>query len=224
MTYIVKAFILLSFFLLGMTFVNAGFEDDAMAYVRQDFPGQDIRLVWDYPDRVAKLPLGVKITSYKNIGQNRVQFNLEGQEQTIAAQIDSWVEVPTLRAPMAKGSIIREDDIVMQKSSLTSLKPDVVLKKEELIGKAPKAHIQPAMQAIKSSDLISPVVVKRDAVVTIIYRTPSITLTTKAKALKDGAVGDKITFEVVKPKNQKKHIEAVIVDQDTAEVKVTQVA
>ena len=223
-----KTFFRLFFCVLGVgfltgNFAHASFEKDAMAYVRQDITSGDLRLLWEYPDRVARLPVGIKITSYKNIGQNRVQFTLEGEQDPVSARLDFWMEVPMLKTPSAKGSILEEDNIVMQKVSLLSLAPDVIVKKEDLVGKAPKSKILQAMQTIQSSDLITPFVVKRGDTVTVIYRTPALVLTTKAKALKDGVVGEILTFEVKKQKNGNKHIEAVIVDQDKAEVKVTQV-
>lgn len=214
--------VLVAGFLTG-NFAHGSFEKDAMAYVRQDTTSQDLRLLWEYPDRVARLPVGIKITSYTNLGQNRVQFTLEGQQDPVSARLDFWMEVPMLRMPAAKGSILEEDNIVMQKVSLLSLAPDVIVKKEDLVGKAPKSKLLQAMQPIQSSDLITPFVVKRGDTVTVIYRTPTLVLTTKAKALKDGVVGETLTFEVKKQKNGNKHIEAVIVDQDKAEVKVTQV-
>lgn len=230
MLILLRLFIMGVFFIVGMSYARAGFEEDVRAYLSQDFQGQDVRMHWDHPDRIGKLPVGVKITAYENLGGGRVQFRVEGQDHPLLGKADFMVDVPTLRAPFAKGSVIREEDIIMQKMPMSQVPGDAVLQSNMLIGKAPKNTVQPALTAIKSDDLIAPKVIKQNDIVTVIYKSQSLTLATKGKALKGGSVGDRVSFEIQKhnaPENQKhikKYIDAVVVDGDTAIVKVAEIS
>lgn len=211
------------FLVLGMSVARAGFEEDVHAYIAQDFSGQEVKVIWDHPDRIQKLPIGVKITNYQNLGSGRVQFSVEHVSQSLSGKVDFLVEVPTLRMAFSKASPIRAEDIVMQKISASTLPQGVVLQSSALIGKAPKEHVHPALTPIKMDSLMTPKVVKTGDILTIVYKSQAMTLTTKGKALKDAAVGERISLEIQKNttshKQQKKHIDAVVIDADTAFIK-----
>lgn len=200
----------------------ATFEEDAKKYIAQDFPSQDVRIVWDHPDKIEKLPVGLSILSYTKLNPQRVEFKLEGQEKTLCARIETLVEVPTLNSPLSKNSLIQENDIVMLKIPLSSLTEDVVLKTSDLLGKAPKHKIQAPHIPLHLNDLIAPTVVKRGEIMNISYQSPHMHILTKGKAMKDGKMGEKITLELInKDQKDKKTVEVTILSHDTAIIKVT---
>ena len=218
-----KALVIGLFFILGISVVYAGFEEDVHVYIAQDFPGQEAKVIWDHPDRVQKLPIGVKITDYQNLGGGRIQFSVEHVSHPLSGKVDFLVEVPTLRIALSKASPIRAEDIVMQKISASKLPHGVVLQASSLVGKAPKEHIQTALTPIKMDSLMTPKVVKTGDVLTIVYKSQAMTLTTKGKVLKDAAVGERVPLEIQRNttshKQQKKLVDAVVIDADTALIK-----
>ena len=218
-----RVFILL---FMGGGYAYASFEDDVQAYLTQDFPGQNVRVVWEKPDVLSKLPLGLSIEKYTKYDGEKVSFQLEGQDKPILGKVEVMVDIPVLKNPMAKGSIITEDDIAFQCVPLSTLPGDAILHKEMLFGKAPKDKVHPPRTPVRTQDLAAPKVIKRGDVVNVLYQSAHMELRTKAKAMKDGMAGERISLEIQKNSQNlgvykdKKTIDAVVQDAHTVFVKV----
>jgi|GEM_PF-4329721 len=196
---------------------SALFLEKATALVQKDFLGQEVRLSLDYPERLQHLKGHEEIIDYKNLGQGRVQFRLVGDEKPITAKVDILIAVPVLSKPVSSASVIEESDLVLQKMPASQINGSPILKAQDLIGKKPKGKVIPAMTTIQAGDIEAPIVIKRDSLVRLFYSVGTLELTAQVKALKDGAAGQRITFETTG--KIKKQIDAVVVDSNRAEVR-----
>lgn len=136
-------------------------------------------------------------------------------------QIDGMLQL-ILDIPIATRMIhsdeeITESDITWQKIPLSKIASDIVQKKEDIIGKTPSNQpIKPGI-LIRKSELKSPIVIKRNDTVTIVYRDEGLILSTIGEAKQDGAKGDLIGF--ILP-GSKKTIQAQIKGKGQAEFQV----
>ncbi|MBX9977432.1 MAG: flagellar basal body P-ring formation chaperone FlgA [Alphaproteobacteria bacterium] len=219
---IIKCFLM---FILSLLFTESdadasfnatSFEENIKRYAEKDYPGQDLSIIFDYPDTLKKVPNHPTITTYKNLGQGRIQIRVKDVSDPISAKIDFLVDVPVLNKPLSPSHLIEASDIVMTKVGLASLNGSYALHVEDLVGKKSRQKVLGAMTPIQTTDLMAPLVIKRDALVRIIYHAGNLSISSQGKALKDGAVGQRVTFEV--GKSAKKVIEAVVVDAHTAEI------
>ncbi len=204
-------------FVLPSFDAESNFEEEAKNHVKNDYPGQEIQLVFDHLQPLRKLlEENRDLTSYKNLGQGRVQFTAKGMDKPLTAKVNFLVSVPVLNKPLSPHHVIQADDVVLMKVLLSSLKGSYVFRAEELIGKQSRQKVLGVLTPIQTTDIIAPIAVKREGITRILYRTGNLTLITRARALKDGAVGQRIIFETMG--NVKKVLEATVVDAHTAEI------
>jgi flagella basal body P-ring formation protein FlgA len=124
--------------------------------------------------------------------------------------------VPVLLHPLAPNSVISVSDIVEKTIPKRDLRAGTILSAAELAGLSPKRTLQ-AGQAISALDVSLPLLVKRNELVTVIYRNGPVMLSTKARALANGARGETVTMMNI---NSKKPFDARITGPQQAEVLV----
>ncbi|HZH27264.1 MAG TPA: flagellar basal body P-ring formation chaperone FlgA [Azospirillaceae bacterium] len=111
--------------------------------------------------------------------------------QQVTGRIVSVVDVPVLARRMSSGEVITVKDVdwiqVREDRSLA----DAVLDVEQLIGQAPRRVIA-AGQPIRGRDLQTPIVVARNAPVSMVYEAQNLTLIARGRATQDGAIGETI--------------------------------
>lgn len=112
--------------------------------------------------------------------------------------------VPT-RA-IARGDIIRSDDLVLERRPKADVAGDVVAAPAEAVGRAARQALRQG-QPIRRPDLMKPELVKRDDSVALVYDAPGIMLTTRGKALESGGEGDVVN--VLNPQT-KRTIQGVV--------------
>lgn len=124
------------------------------------------------------------------------------------------VRVPVAKFQMSGSNVISENDLTEIKMPKQQLRGDIFLQKKDLIGMTAKRSLQ-ANQVISKSDVIPPVLVKRNDMVTITYRNGPILLSAKARSLGAGSYGDNVMFMNMK---SKKPFEAKVTGAQAAEV------
>jgi len=102
------------------------------------------------------------------------------------------VEVVTLARPIPRGESIRESDIVLERLPRAEVQTDALSKSELVVNQAARRALRSG-QTLRAADLMKPQIVSRDDGVTIIFRTKSITLTLRGKAMGNGAEGEMIS-------------------------------
>ncbi|HWV51568.1 flagellar basal body P-ring formation chaperone FlgA [Pseudorhodoplanes sp.] len=104
-----------------------------------------------------------------------------------------------LARPIARGDVLRASDVKLEKRPKTELQNDTVRDLSAAVGMAAQQPLR-AGQAIRTTDLARPVLVKRSESVMIVYEVPGIVLTARGKAEESGSMGDTVNVLNVQSK------------------------
>lgn len=110
------------------------------------------------------------------------------------------VEVVTLARTIQRGETIRESDIVVERLPRADVQTDALTKIEHVVNQAARRSLRGG-QTMRAADLMKPQIIARDDAVTILFRTATITLTLRGKAMGSGAEGETIT--VLNPQSKR---------------------
>ncbi|MEG1610925.1 MAG: flagellar basal body P-ring formation chaperone FlgA [Bilophila sp.] len=127
--------------------------------------------------------------------------------------LDQWVEVPCAALPLNRGDSASPEQITWISKNMAHLRGDL------WDGRGGPWQVQRAIgtgQPIYVADLAPLCVVRKGAIVTLVYAQGAVRLTAQAEALADGGPGSTIP---VRNLQSKKQIYAVVRDSDTVEVK-----
>ena len=114
----------------------------------------------------------------------RVPFHVTGRAQPT-------VEVATVSHMVARGEVLKQADVVMERRPRSIALRDAVTDREQAVGLAARSGLQPGA-VLRAADLMKPEIVQRNEMVTLIYEVPGVTLTVRGKAVDAGAEGDVI--------------------------------
>ena len=135
----------------------------------------------------------------------RTLANTPGNEDMPAGQLYytgraiRTIKIPVLTRPVNRGALIQLDDVTLKDVPSGRLRGTPMRHISELLGMAATRHLRPG-RAIFKRDIEQPQIVKRGALVNIIFKAPGITLSTKGKAISGGALGDTISVLNVRSK------------------------
>lgn len=99
------------------------------------------------------------------------------------------VEVPVLARDIGRDEIIAASDIVIERVPLTTVRGNHIASPEDLVGFQARRGLR-AGEPLSPGSVTAPVLVKRNDVVTVVYRVPGLTLTARGRSLGAGAKGD----------------------------------
>lgn len=133
----------------------------------------------------------------------------------ISGTYERLVDVPVLTEAMRAGMIIGRHDIEFIKMPERYLSSDMLIKAASLIGTTPRRMLT-AGKPIKATEIQEPKIVERGEYVTVKFAHGPLQLTTRAKALENGARGD--TIRVVNT-NSNKTLEAIVTASKEVTVK-----
>lgn len=102
--------------------------------------------------------------------------------------------VPVLARNLQKGDAIRAEDFQMERREKESAGDDVVMDTKSLIGRVARNTMRVGL-VLRDRDLVRPILVERNAAVTMHLDVPGIQLTMKGKALEQGAIGELISVQ-----------------------------
>jgi flagella basal body P-ring formation protein FlgA len=108
--------------------------------------------------------------------------------QRVVGRLFFQVDMPVLNRSLSPGETITADDLGHRLMRRDQVGPDAVTDASALIGKTPRRALR-ADDMVRSGDVQVPIIVHKNDLVTIILDTPSLHLSTQAKALDDGAMG-----------------------------------
>ncbi|WP_421983790.1 flagellar basal body P-ring formation chaperone FlgA [Roseibium sp.] len=115
-----------------------------------------------------------------------------GTEQlTLSGIAQEMVEVMVLAQPLRRGDLLKEEDLTNIRMVRSSVPTGAVLSPEEIVGKEARTNIR-ANTPLSRRTFQHPVLVGRGDKVTVTFNMPGLKLTSRAKALDDGAKGDVI--------------------------------
>lgn len=108
-------------------------------------------------------------------------------------------EVAVATRAVARGEILREQDVAIERRPKSALQNDIVRAPAVAVGMAAQQALRPG-HAIRDADLTRPQLVKRGEPVMIVYEVPGITLTARGKAEESGSLGDTVNVLNVQSK------------------------
>ena len=113
-----------------------------------------------------------------------------------------------------KGEVITEDMLKTIRIRMNRIKPANVIDKDKLINKETKKSLKEG-KVVNARDIGNKILIRRNDIVTIVYKTDKMQITAKVQAMSDGAKGEKI--EVMNTKS-KKVLFAEVIDANTVEI------
>ena len=125
----------------------------------------------------------------------------------VAGSLVELVDVSLVTRPLARGDTVAPADVATERRAREAVPTDALLDGAPLAGRVARRAI-PAGSLVRTGDLVRPELVSRGDVVTVVYETPGMTLTMRAKAQDGGASGDSVT--IVNPQS-KKALQAVVI-------------
>lgn len=108
-------------------------------------------------------------------------------------------QVLALEQPVARGQVVTANMVALRDVTQRSLSSDVLTHADQALGLAAKRALRPG-QPLRAGDLQAPLVLRRGDVVSMVFSAPGIRLTTAARALEDGAVGDTVAISNLRSK------------------------
>lgn len=109
------------------------------------------------------------------------------------------IEVVVLTRSLQRGDIVKASDLTVEHRQKNEMPVDGAGLGDSAVGLAARQALR-AGQVLRRGDLMKPELVKRDDMVTLIYASPGIILTTRGKALEAGAEGDLVSAVNVQSK------------------------
>ncbi|HIH5778781.1 TPA: flagellar basal body P-ring formation chaperone FlgA [Citrobacter werkmanii] len=114
-----------------------------------------------------------------------------GWKYNVAVRPDVSVPVVMPKSLIARDTVIKADDLQLKKFNISNQREGLMTNMDEAIGLTSKRALQPG-KPITRSELVQPVLVKRDQPVMIVSHTAGITASMPGVALKSGRKGDVI--------------------------------
>jgi flagella basal body P-ring formation protein FlgA len=176
---------------------------------------QDVAVALDAPDTIEIRQLdydaaAARFTAVLVVGAGHVSQ----QRAVVTGRIFPTVSVPVVRRAVNPGDVIRAVDIEWSNVREDQLRADVATSAEQLVGNTPRIRLRPG-EPIRQADTHPPVLVNRNATVSIVVETSAMRLTALGRALDDGARGQTIRVTNLQSRQT---IEAIVVGPDLVTV------
>jgi flagella basal body P-ring formation protein FlgA len=134
--------------------------------------------------------------------------------QRIDGRVFQVARIPVLNRTVGRGDIITERDIEWIEARAEVARRDIVADARQLVGQEARLQVRQG-SPIRVGDLQRPVMVPRNSTVTIVLKTPFMTLTTQGRASEEGGKGDVIHVTNLQ---SKRVVEAVVEGPGTVSV------
>jgi flagella basal body P-ring formation protein FlgA len=111
---------------------------------------------------------------------------------SVSGFAEELIEVPTLARPVNRGEMISPSDVLMKPMPLSQIGQSTIMRIEQVAGMAARRALR-ADRPVAGSDIMRPLLVRKDDMVSIVYRQIGLTLTVRGRAISQGAEGDMVT-------------------------------
>lgn len=143
-----------------------------------------------------ELKLTARMFSGKQDGQVGFAFEAQSKDEApqrfeLIALVDEWQDVPVAARPLARGAMIRAEDITLERHNITELPRDAALSSDSLTGYSISQDIALG-DVFRRSRLSIPPVITSGSNVTLVYRQGALEAKATGVALESGAAGDEI--------------------------------
>jgi len=132
----------------------------------------------------------------------------------LSGQVTAMAEVPVLRDMVTRGQLVGQDLVDYVLVPANRLAGGFVLDVADLVGKAARRTLHPG-RPIRSADLMPPIVVAKNKLVSMVYEVGALRLTARGRTLTDGGAG-----AVIKVLNidSNRTVDALVIDDNTVAV------
>ncbi|KAA5602758.1 flagellar basal body P-ring formation chaperone FlgA [Blastochloris sulfoviridis] len=144
---------------------------------------------------------------------------LRRQATRITGAAVATVEAVVLARAVARGEMLRPTDVVIERRPRTELGADGFIAPDSALGMAPRRALA-AGQLLRASDLMKPDLVTRNDLVTLVFETPGVTVSTRGKANSSGGEGETVSVTNLQ---SKRIIQGVVTAPGTVRVSATAV-
>ena len=138
---------------------------------------------------------------------------------TVTGRAVEMTEIPVLRRRLRPGEVIREDDIEWISVRRDRLGRNMITEAASLLGMSPRRPIR-AGETVRSGELLEPILVEKNSLVTVRLETGRLVLTAQGQAMESGAMGDAV--RVMNTKSNKV-IRATVNEVGEVRVKPTEI-
>lgn len=118
----------------------------------------------------------------------------------ISGRLSETSEVVTLARALTRGEVVRENDVLIERRPKSEITQDVVTQPSGIVGQAARRDLRFG-QLVRSVDLTKPELVSRNEAVTLIFDSPGVLVSVRAKALESGTEGDMV--QVLNPQSKR---------------------
>ncbi|MBL8836557.1 MAG: flagellar basal body P-ring formation protein FlgA [Alphaproteobacteria bacterium] len=176
---------------------------------------QDIAISLEAPDTVEVRQLDYDV----NVGRFTAVIivgagHASQQRAILTGRVFPTVALPVLRRAFNVGEMIRAEDIDWANIREDSVRSDVVTDPAQLVGTNPRVRLR-AGEPIRQGDTRLPVLVARNATVSIVLETGAMRITVLGRALDEGARGQSVRVTNLQSRQT---IEAIVVGPDMVSV------
>ena len=116
-----------------------------------------------------------------------------GEAHTVTGRAEAVADLPVLTRPVARGEVITDDMIEWTRLPEARVRGDVLRSAEALVGLEAKRSLRPG-EAVRAYDVEAPAAIERGETVALVYAVGALTLTARARALSDAALGETARF------------------------------
>ncbi len=113
------------------------------------------------------------------------------QRIPLSGRAYSMIAVPVLNRRMGPDDVIRDRDIEWKKIRTSRVHPETIRDLEQLVGRSPRRWARPG-DPLRADEVQAALIVKKGTIVSMVVRTPHMTLTAQGKALDSGSMGQAI--------------------------------
>lgn len=118
----------------------------------------------------------------------------DGADSTIVTgRADPVIDIPVLGRPLARGEVIEAGDVEWVRVRADRVRPDAITAEAALIGQEARRALR-AGEALRGYDLREPAAVARGETVALVFQSGPLTLTARARALENAALGQTARF------------------------------
>jgi flagellar basal body P-ring formation protein FlgA len=132
----------------------------------------------------------------------------------LSGQVTATAEVPVLRDMVTRGQLVGQELIDYAVVPANRLGGGIVVDAADLVGQAARRTLHPG-RPIRSADLMPPIVVPKNKLVSMVYEVGALRLTARGRTLTDGGAG-----AVIKVLNidSNRTVDALVIDDGTVAV------
>jgi len=102
------------------------------------------------------------------------------------------IEIPVLVQPLARGQAFKAGFLETRKFPARRVNSRVITQAADLIGMAARRSLRPN-SPIRTNDVEKPRIVKKNTLVSVVYKVGTLNITFRGRALEDGALGEAIS-------------------------------